>query len=171
MLGLGSGGSILLLSRGSGGSRLGSLLLLGGGSRLGLLRGGVGEGGGLEELKLGGGSSPDGLVDDGFIPSSGVGVLLAPILVEEELEATGDDAGGKQISQGDALADEVGVVEKVLLNGGENLEGGLLGIINRLLVVASTAQKREVPGAQGREDLGVEEGHPPQDGSITEQSC
>jgi hypothetical protein len=149
VLGLGSR-SILLRS-----SRLGSLfldLLLG---LLRLLGGDVGELGGVDELELRRNSRVDGLVVDGLVPPSNVGVLLAPLLVKEELEPAGDGADGEQVRQRDALANEVGVVLEVLLNGSDSL-GGLLGsVIDGLLVVWITADQRAVPFAQGGEDLGL----------------
>ena len=39
----------------------------------------------------------DGLIADGFIPAGYARVLLAPLLIEEELEATGDDAGCEEV--------------------------------------------------------------------------
>lgn len=151
VLGLGSLLSWLLLLRGS--------LLLGGGlllGLLGLLGGDVGELGGVEELELGGDGRVDGLVVDSLVPPGDVGVLLAPLLVEEELEATGDDANGEQISQGDALTDQVGVVLEVLLDGGNGLSGSLARVVDGLLVVGVTADQGAVPLAQVGEDLSLQ---------------
>lgn len=152
---LGLGGSLLLgLSSlgGSGGlrgsSRLGSLRLLGGD---------VGQGRGVQEGELLGNSSVDGLVDDGLVPTSDSRVLLAPLLVEEVLEATVEEASAEEISEGDALADEVSVVGEVLLssiNGNSNLLGG---VIDSLLVVGLGANQRGDPSTDLRGDLGVEE--------------
>lgn len=149
VLGLGSG-SILLSSLGS--LLLGSSLLL---RLLRLLGGDVGELGGVEELELGRNGRVDGLVVDGLVPPGDVGVLLAPLLVKEELETAGDDADGEEVSQRDTLANEVGVVLEVLLNGSDSLGGGLGGVVNGLLVVGVTADQRAVPLAQGGEDLGL----------------
>lgn len=149
---LGLGGLSRRLLSGLGGS-LGSGLLLG---LLGLLGSNVGELGGIEEFELGRNSRVNGLVVDGLIPTRDVGVLLTPLLVEEKLEATGDDGGGKQISESDALADEVGVVLEVLLDGGNGLRGQLGSVVNVLLVVGVTADQGTVPLAENRQDLGLE---------------
>lgn len=135
------GGSGWLLSSGSGN------LLLGGGllGLLGLLRGSVGEGRGLEELNLLSNLREDGLVADGIKPASDGGVLAAELLVEEELEATLSDASSKDISKGDALADEVGVAAEVALNNGEGLQGSLGGIIDVLLVVRGVTSEGAEP--------------------------
>ena len=39
----------------------------------------------------------DGLVVDGFVPAGYAGVLLPPLLIEEKLEAAGDDAGCEEV--------------------------------------------------------------------------
>lgn len=148
---LGPGSLSGLLLSGLGGS-LGSSLLLG---LLGLLGGNVGELGSVEELELGRDSGVDGLVVNSLVPPRDVRVLLTPLLVEEELEATGNDGGGKQISKGDALADQVRVVLQMLLNGGNGLRGQLGGIINVLLVVGVTADQGTVPLAKGGQNLSL----------------
>lgn len=149
---LGLGGGSILLRGGLGRLLLGSGLLLG---LLRLLGGDVGELGGVEELELGRNSRVDGLVVDGLVPTGDVGVLLAPLLVEEELETAGNDTDGEEVSQRDTLADEVGVVLEVLLNGGDSLGSGLGGVVDGLLVVGVTADQRAVPLAQGGKDLGL----------------
>jgi hypothetical protein len=98
----------------------------------------------------------DGLVVDGLVPTGNVGVLSAPLLVEEVLETTRDDASSEQISKGDTLASQVCVVKKVLLNNIDCLESGLLGFLNVLLVVCVTANEGTEPATKRREDLGVE---------------
>lgn len=151
MLGLG-GRSILLGSGLWGGlrsrSRLGLLRLLGGD---------VGQLGGVEKLERLGNVTVDRLVVDSLVPSSDVGVLSTPLLVVEELEAAGDDASGKQISEGDALANQVGVVKEVLLYDINNLSSTLSCLVNVLLVVLVPAKERAVPSTELRENLGVEE--------------
>lgn len=167
VLGLGSLLDLLLflvnlLGLGLGGS-LGSSLLLGG---LRLLGGLVLQDNLVDEVELGNNSGVDGLVVDGLIPTGNVGVRRAPGLVIEELEASGDDAGGEEVSEGDALASQVGVVKKVLLDHGNGLSGSLLGVLNALLVVGVTAKEGTEPSAERGEDLGVEVRHPLQDGGI-----
>lgn len=144
--------SRLLLSGLEGSFLLGSGLLLG---LLGLLRGHVGELGGVEELELGRNGGVDGLVVDGLVPPRNVGVLLAPLLVEEELETTGDNGGGEQVSEGDALANEVGVVLQVLLNGSNGLRGQLGSIVDVFLVIGVTADQGTVPFAESGQNLGL----------------
>lgn len=149
-----------VLGLGGRGILLGGLgrLLLGSGLLLGLLRllgGDVGELGSVKELELGRNGRVDGLVVDGLVPPGDVGVLLAPLLVEEELEAAGNDADGEEISQRDTLANQVSVVLEVLLDSGDGLRSGLGGVVDGLLVVRVTADQRAVPLAQGGEDLGL----------------
>ena len=159
---LGLGG--LLLS-GSGGSSSG----LGGGSGLGslsLLGGDVGQLGGVKKSEGSGNGGVDRLVVDSLVPTGDVGELGAPGLVEEELEAAGDDASGEEIGKGDALANKEGVVLEVGLSNGDGLEGSRLSVLNSLLVVGGLAKERAVPGTEVGEDLGVEEREPLQDGGI-----
>lgn len=176
---LGLGGSRGLvssggLSRSGSGSGSGSGLLLG--FLLGLLLslllrlvgllGGVGQSNGLEELDLLSNLREDGLAADSVEPSGDGRVLRAPVLVKEVLEATGGNGSSEEISEGDALADEEGVVKEVLLNNGEVLLGSLDGLVNSLLIVGRVALEGAEPSNEVREDLRVEEGHPLQDGSI-----
>jgi hypothetical protein len=120
----------------------------------------------LDELELVDDGSDDGLVANGLVPTSDVGVLCPPLLVEEELEATAEDAEGEDVSEGDALANEVGVDQEVLLEDADGLEGSLLGVLNVLLVVGVAALERTEPATKRGEDLLVGEGHPPQDGGV-----
>jgi hypothetical protein len=166
VLGLGGSGSILLVVV-LGGSSLGLSGLLGllslGGSLL--LGGNIGDGL-LDELELLGNLRVDGLVGDGGEPTGDVRVGAAPLLVEEVLEATGDDAGSEDIGKSEALTNEVGVDEEVVLEGTDGLGGGLLGILDGLLVVGVTANQGTEPATEGGEDLSVGEGHPSEDGSV-----
>jgi len=162
------------------GSLLGSLLGLGGRSSLGLsgllglsllglgssLGGYIGEGRDLEKVILGLDSVEDGLGRDGLEPAGYVGVLLSPLLAEEELEATGNDSGSEEVSEGDALANEVGVVEEVLLDNGDSPKSLLGRLLNGLLVVGVLANEGSEPATDRRKDLGVEEREPLQDRGI-----
>ena len=145
VLGLGSlGSSVLLLLGLSSSLDLGLLLSLGLGSGLGLLllllllvlvlrasRGLVlksllGEDGVLNN------SLVDVLADDGVEPTGDVGVVGAPLGVPEELETAGGNAGGEDVGKGDALADEVGVDEEVVLEDLDVGLGGLEGVVDAL---------------------------------------
>ena len=149
-LGGGRGRSLLLL-----------LLLLVLRARRGLvLEGLLGEDGVLDNGRV------DVLGNDGSEPTGDVGVLGAPLRVPEELEAAGDDAGGEEIGEGEALADEVGVDEEVVLEDLDGGLGGLDGLVDALLVVGVTADQRTERGAKDREDLGVGEGHPAEDAGV-----
>lgn len=161
---LGLGGLGRLASGLSGGLRsgLGRLLL----GLLGLLGRSVGQSGSVQEADLLSDSGEDGLAGDSLEPTGDVGVLLSPVLAVEVLEATGDDTGGEEISEGDTLADEVGVAQEVLLNNLDSLGGGLGGVVDVLLVVGGVSEEGAVPRGQGAEDLLVEEGEPLQDGSV-----
>lgn len=151
--------SLLLLGLGGG---LGLLLLL----LLALLLGGdvlqrLGD-----ELKLAGNSAVAGLVADSLVPSGDIGVGIAPLLVEEVLEAAGNDAGGEQVGESQALTNEVCVCHEVLLKDVDGLESGLLRILDVLLVVGVAAKNGAEPATEGAEDLSVGEGHPSQDGGV-----
>ena len=140
VLGLGSLRSGLLLLLGLSSSLdLGLLLSLGLGSSLRLLlllllllvlraswglvlKSLLGEDGVLDN------SLVDVLADDGVEPTGDVGVVGAPLGVPEELETAGGNAGGEEIGKGEALANEVGVDEEVVL---EDLDVGLGGQIGR----------------------------------------
>lgn len=154
VLGLGLGS--LLSGRGRGSGSLGLLLLLGGSVLDGLLgENGVGE------------NSLEGvLVDNGGVPAGDSGVGAAPLLVQNGGEGTGEEGSGEDISQGDALTDQVGVGSQVGLKGGNGLQSSLGGIIDDLLVVAVEAEERTVPSTEAGEDLAVGEGHPADNGSI-----
>ena len=107
------------------------------------------------------------LVVDGLVPTSDVGVLGTPLLVEEELEATRDDASSEEISKGDTFTGKVGVVKKVIFDNADCLESGLGRILNILLVVWVAAYKRSEPTTEGSENLGVKERHPLENRSVT----
>ena len=51
----------------------------------------------VDELEFVDDGGVDGLIVDGFVPASYVRVLLAPLLIEEELEAAGDEAGCEEV--------------------------------------------------------------------------
>ncbi|THZ80313.1 hypothetical protein D6C84_07549 [Aureobasidium pullulans] len=166
VLGLGGLGSLILIVV-LGGSSLGlggllGLLSLGGG----LLLGGLVGDGLLDELELLGNVRVDGLVGDSLEPTGDVGVVAAPLLVEEVLEAAGDDAGSEDVGKSEALTNEVGVDEEVVLKGTDSLGGGLLGGVDGLLVVGVTADQRAEPATEGGEDLSVGKGHPSEDGGV-----
>ncbi|THZ99421.1 hypothetical protein D6C82_05163 [Aureobasidium pullulans] len=166
VLGLGGGRGLLLIVV-LGGSSLGlggllGLLSLGGG----LLLGGLVGDGLLDELELLGNVRVDGLVGDSLEPTGDVGVVAAPLLVEEVLEATGDDAGSEDVGKSEALTNEVGVDEEVVLKGTDSLGGGLLGGVDGLLVVGVTTDQRAEPATEGGENLSVGKGHPSEDGGV-----
>jgi hypothetical protein len=177
VLGLGSLRSLILL-----------LLLLSGGLHLGL-RGSLGGGRSLlllllllvvvlrarRRLVLEGLLGEDDVLDNGGVdvlgndgsePTGDVGVLGAPLGVPEELEAAGDNAGGEEIGKGEALADEVGVDEEVVLEDLDGGLGGLEGLVDVLLVVGVTADQGTESGTKDREDLSVGEGHPAEDAGV-----
>ncbi|THX29268.1 hypothetical protein D6D10_08970 [Aureobasidium pullulans] len=171
VLGLGGGrGLLLIVVLGGSSLGLGGLLgLLSLGS--GLLLGGLVGDGLLDELELLGNVRVDGLVGDSLEPTGDVGVVAAPLLVEEVLEATGDDAGSEDVGKSEALTNEVGVDEEVVLKGTDSLGGGLLGGVDGLLVVGVTADQRAEPATEGGEDLSVGKGHPSEDGGGRASVC
>lgn len=157
-----SRGRGLLLLPLSGGLDLGLSLLL---WLLLLLRGLVRDGG-LDEFGLTSHIGVDALVGNRLVPTGHGRVLLAPGLVEEELEATADNGGGEDVSEGDTLADEVGVEHEVVLHGLHLHVGSLLAVLNVLLVVRVAANERAEPAAEGGKDLSVGERHPAEDGGV-----
>ena len=130
-----------------------------------LLWWGVGDGL-LDELGLTGNGLEDVLVDNGLVPTVDVGVLRAPLLVEEELVTTLDDGGSEEIGEGEALADEVGVDEEVVVEDSDVVGGALLAVVDVLLVVCVPADQRAEPASESWEDLSVGEGHPAEDGGV-----
>lgn len=150
---------------------------LGGGGLSGGLSGGSGLGLGLllrgdvlnhllSELGAGEDSLEGVLVDNGVVPPGGGGVGLAPGLVKDSGESTGKEGGSEDIGKGDTLTNKVGVGSEVSLEGRDDLEGALGGLIDSLLVVTIKTQQRAVPGTELRQNLSVHEGHPAKDGSV-----
>lgn len=157
---LGLGGGLVLLSRsGSGG---GSSLLLG---LLLLLGGSVGDGL-LSEDRVLNNSLEGGLVDHGLVPSGDGRVIGAPLLVQKESESAGQKTSSEDISEGDALANKVGVLGEVSLENRDVLQGNLRGLLNILLVVGVLADQGAVPSTEAGEELRVGIGQPAEDGSI-----
>lgn len=120
----------------------------------------------LDQGGLAGNGGEDLLVGDSLEPAGGVGVLGAELLVEDGGEATGGNAGGVEVGEGEALTDEVGVDEEVVLEDAKALGGALLGVVDVLLVVGVLADERTEPASEGGEELGGGEGSPLEDGSV-----
>lgn len=77
--------------------------------------------------------------------------------------ATANNASHEDISQGQLLGDQEGVVKKVLLKDREDLLDRDDSCINVLLDVCLAAEERQVPLCQIRDDFTVGERHPLQD--------
>lgn len=129
---------------------LGLLLLLG---LLSLRLGGDGHGG-LAELDGSHHSQELGLVDAGGEPTDEAGVGGAVALVKEELEAVEEVAGDDDIGEGDLVADEVGVVDEVVVEDLEGLLEVLLGGLEGLGVGGEEADDGAEPVHEGGDDLG-----------------
>lgn len=158
VLGLRLGGLLSGRGRGSSsssGRSLGLLLLLGGSVLDGLLNKDGAREDSLESV----------LVDDSGVPAGDSGVGAAPLLVQNGGEGTGEKGGGEDVSQGDALTDQVGVGGQVGLKGSNGLQSSLGGIVDDLLVVGGEAEEGTVPATEVGQ-LAVDEGHPADDGSI-----
>ncbi len=97
------------------------------------------------------------LVHYGFVPTEDIGVLLAPLLVEEVLEAAVEDAGRKEISERQSLTNEVGVDKKVLFEDTDGFQKALHTLLDILLVVWFAADERAEARAYFRDDLSVGE--------------
>ena len=108
----------------------------------------------------------DGLMGDGLEPARRVGVRAAPLLVQDVLERALVDARREQVGQGQALADQESVDQKVLLDHIGRLVELLEGFLARALVVLDAAQWAEEVAACRGENFRVDEGHPAQDGGI-----
>ncbi len=108
----------------------------------------------------------DGLMVDGFVPACNVGVLSAPFLVKEVLEATGEDAGSVEVGEGNTLAYQEGVDEKVFVEHGNGLHGGFDGFGDVLLIVGVPANEGAETGGYSGEDFVVGEAHPAYDGGV-----
>lgn len=109
---------------------------------------------------------PDGLIGEGLIPTSHVGVFVAPGLVEDKLETARDQRCSVEVCKGDALTDKESVNQEVLLEDADNLVCGLLGIFNVLLVVGVAADEGTEPVTEIGKDFGVGVGHPPHDRGV-----
>ena len=120
----------------------------------------------LNELQITRNLLVDRLRVDRLVPARDAWVRRPPLLVKEELEAARDDAGGEDVCEGEALADEIGVDHEVVLEDFEVGLGLLHVVFHVLLVEWVAADERTEPAAEVREELGVGEGHPAEDGGI-----
>lgn len=120
----------------------------------------------INEGELVNDSGVDWLVVDGLVPTGNIGVLGTPLLVEEELETTGDDTSSVEISKGDTLTGKVSVVLEVGLDGTNGLQSSLGGVLNSELVVWGTSDQRTEPTSESGEDIMVEVRHPLENGGI-----
>ena len=120
----------------------------------------------LDEVELARNVLVDGLVGNRLVPSRDAWVRCTPLLVEEELEATRDDAGSEEVGESEALADEVGVDHEVVLEDLEVHLGRLHVVFHVLLVEGVAADQRAEPATEVWEELGVGEGHPAEDGGV-----
>jgi hypothetical protein len=111
-------------------------------------------------------SSEDGLCGDSLIPADSVGILATPLLVEESFEAALQEGGGEEIGEGEALTNEVCVDKEMLFDDVDGLEGGCLGVLDRLLVVGCKALDGAEPVSEIGEDFLVGEGEPFEDGGV-----
>jgi hypothetical protein len=83
----------------------------------------------------------DVLANDSVEPTGDVGVVGAPLGVPEKLETAGDNAGSEEVGKGEALGNEVGVHEEVVL---KDLDAGLSCfkvVVDALLVIGVTADQ------------------------------
>lgn len=92
---------------------------------------------------------------DGLPEADNVGVGLAPLGVENVLEAAEEDRRDKDVGEGDALADEEGTGREGLLEVVEVLQALLLGSVNLRLLVGGSADEGAEPRRDGREEVGV----------------
>lgn len=120
----------------------------------------------VDELQLASNSSVAGLIPNGLVPAGDVGVLGAPLLVEEVLEAAGDDASGEDVGESQTLGDEICVSEQVFLKGVHRLKSSLLRLFDVLLVVWVAAENGSEPATKRREDLAVGERQPSQNRGV-----
>lgn len=163
VLGLGSW-LLLLLSRGSGSgssnfggrSWLGSLFLFWWDILQWL----------LDERRLRNNSLENGLVDNGFIPSSSGRVRKAPLLAEDILESAVAETGSEEISQSYTLTNKESVTGKVLLKDIECFQSTGRGFLNSLLVVGFLAKDWAEPGTDVWNNFRVGKAHPAKDGGI-----
>ena len=111
-------------------------------------------------------SLEDGLVDDSVVPPGDGGVLGAPFLVKDSSKSTEEEGGGEKVSQGNTLANEVGVGSEVRLEDTGGLQSSLGSLVDVLLVIAVEAKERTVPTTEAGQILSVDEGQPAEDGSV-----
>jgi hypothetical protein len=108
----------------------------------------------------------DRLIGDGLVPSCRIGILGAPLGVEDELEPTGHEAGDKEISKGNALANKEGVDKEMLFKDMDRFEGLLQVVVYGFLVVRVAADQWAEVATEVRENFVIAIGHPAQDGGI-----
>lgn len=84
-----------------------------------------------------------------------------------KLETAGEDASNVEVSSGDTLANEEGLVLEVLLVDAGNLVGGSLSSLDVLLVVEGTAGEGSEPSTQVGEETAGGKGNPLEDERVT----
>lgn len=120
----------------------------------------------IDQDRFGDYGLPDWLVCDGLIPTGGVWVFSTPFLVKSVLETTSDLRSQEQIGKGHTLSDEESVDKEVLFKDMDGVEGGFLGVIDGLLDVRVSTNKRAEPATEGWKDFGVGKGQPSHNGGI-----
>ena len=130
-----------------------------------LLRWGVGNSL-LNVLCLAGYIAVDWLISDRLVPSRNARVVGTPFLIEEELEAAGDDRGCEEIGEGEAVANQVGIDKEVVFHDLEAVLRCLHAIFDVLLVVRVAADEWAEPACEFREEFLVGEREPAKDRGI-----
>lgn len=120
----------------------------------------------LNESRLASNSGENFLVGDSLVPTGGVWVLCAPLLVEDKLETASGNTGGVEVGEGEALANEVGVDQEVVLEDLQAVASLLLGILNVFLVVRVLADEWAEPACESGEELGGCERAPLEDRGV-----
>lgn len=159
---------VLLLSSGLGlGSSLGGRGGLGGSDGGGSLARGKSLSGGEGELTNDG--LDGGLLHDGLEPADDVGHRLAERGVDELGEGVDQSTSNGEISDGDLVADEVGVVEEVLVEDLKSLGKVLLGLKVSVHLEGEDVEVGEDPDSAGGLNLVVNPVEPLVDESLLEE--
>lgn len=109
----------------------------------------------LAEREVGGinGGNKVGLTGDSAVPADDVSEGLAELGVHNEAETSGERASNDDISESDGLTDEEGVGQKVVVQGGEQLDEVSLSGLSGLSVVLNVAEDGVDPDTRGSIDL------------------
>ena len=115
----------------------------------------------VDEVNAGAGDGGvDWLVEYRLVPAGYVGILGAPLFVEEMIKTVGDQTSAEDVCEGDTLTHEESMYQEMIFQNRCGFEGRIGCVRNNLLVVRVLAEEGTERFRQLRIDFGVAEGHP-----------